>query len=765
MTAQIVLIPWKIETWQTQIATHLLQHGQVSPPQVDRITRQLILAVLWVYLCEQRGIGGRPSLHELQQGDRIYLRFLALLNTLQSRMGLTSLFPLLTPFDLSDALMGEIFRQLFCPSSHPPLNTQFQAKSAQTTLTCTILGQVYEQLLRKSIAPASATDALADSKQSAGIYYTPPAIVEFILQATLPLLLPLPPAPPPPLRLLDPACGSGAFLVAAYQFLLEWYLQCYIATLPSPLPDRAKHSSFPKQHPVLQRNKAGEWQLTQRERSRILLTHLHGVDLDPQAVTISKLCLWLMLLEDLPHPLEPLPCLNHNLHQGNALVHSDKTADQTGLPIAAEGSFDWQTAFPEILQTGGFDLVLGNPPYVDSERMTAHLSQWRSYCGQHYRTAQGNWDLFCVFIEKAIELCREGGFTSLVVPNKLASAEYAHPARHLLSQENTLLRLRDYSQVPVFTTASVYPLIYVVQKTPPQAGMTVHCEVMQDLQQVQHVRSLLPPTHSKFPWLFTATSTQASLLHRLQTNFPSLETIAHITGAATVEEAYQLQDLIQNNPTPARTDLRLVNSGTIDRYCFLWGKKKLRYLGQTYLHPIVPTEQVSKLPPKRYHQAKQPKIIMAGMTRSLECALDGKGELLAGKSTTVVQAKNGVIDLEVHETIDLRYLLGLLNSQLLNMYFSQWFSGNRLQGGYLRVGPPQVKQLPICIPNFSNPSEQQAYRQIIHQVDQLLHLRSPSLPSISRQQQQIQAAEQTIDRLICQLYRLTPTETQALQIP
>jgi hypothetical protein len=761
MTAQTVLIPWKIETWQTQIATHLLQHRQFSPLQVDRITRQLILAVLWVYFCEQRGIGCRPSLHELQQGTCIYLRFLALLTTLQNRMGLASLFPLLTPFDLSDALMGEIFRQLSSPYSHPPLNTQFQAKSAQTTPICTILGQVYEQLLRKSIAPVSVTDALANSKKSAGIYYTPPAIVEFILQATLPLLLPLPPAPPPPLRLLDPACGSGAFLVAAYQYLLDWYLQHYIAILSSPKTDRVKYPNF-FEHPVLQRNTAGEWQLTQRERSRILLTHLHGVDLDAQAVTVTKLCLWLMLMEDLPHPPEPLPCLDRNLYQGNALVHFDKTADQTRLPTAVEGSFDWQTAFPKILQTGGFDLVLGNPPYVDSENMTAHFSQWRSYCGQHYRTAQGNWDLFCVFIEKAIELCREGGFTSLVVPNKLASAEYAHLARHLLSQENTLLRLRDYSQVPVFATASVYPLIYVAQKTPPQAGMTVHCEVMQDLQQVQHVRALSFPTHSKFPWLLTATSTQASLLQRLQTNFPPLETIAQITGAATVDEAYQLQDLIQNNPTPAQTDLRLVNSGTIDRYCFLWGKKKLRYLGQTYLHPVVPAEQVSKLPPRRYHQAKQPKIIVAGMTRSLECALDVKGELLAGKSTTVIQVKNGVID---PEAIDLRYLLGLLNSQLLSVYFSQWFSGNRLQGGYLRVGPPQVKQLPVCIPNFSNPSEQQAYRQIIHHVDQLLHLRSSPFTSISRQQRQIQAAEHRIERLIYQLYCLTPNETQVLQIP
>ncbi|NJL38692.1 MAG: hypothetical protein HC899_19540 [Leptolyngbyaceae cyanobacterium SM1_4_3] len=129
----------------------------------------------------------------------------------------------------------------------------------------------------------------------------------------------------------------------------------------------------------------------------------------------------------------------------------------------------------------------------------------------------------------------------------------------------------------------------------------------------------------------------------------------------------------------------MVNSGTLDRYRFLWGKKRLRYLGASYLHPVIPAHLRQYLPRKREQQAIAPKILVAGMTRELECALDSTGKVLAAKSTAVIQS-----------TIDLRYLLGILNSKLIHFYFTNSFASNSLSGGYLRVGPPQLQQIPIC---------------------------------------------------------------------
>jgi hypothetical protein len=177
----------------------------------------------------------------------------------------------------------------------------------------------------------------------------------------------------------------------------------------------------------------------------------------------------------------------------------------------------------------------------------------------------------------------------------------------------------------------------------------------------------------------------------------------------------------------------------------LWGKTRLRYLGQTYLYPVILAHDTALLPPKRYQQAIQPKLIVASMTQQLECVLDAEGTMLAGKSTSVIQTA----------AIDLRYLLGLLNSQLMSVYFNHWFAGNRLQGGYFRVGPPQLRQLPICIPNLSNLSEQQAYEQIIAWVEQRSKPEQCHQPTNT-------AIDEAINQLVFQLYQLTEAEIKML---
>ena len=154
--------------------------------------------------------------------------------------------------------------------------------------------------------------------------------------------------------------------------------------------------------------------------------------------------------------------------------------------------------------------------------MTKYLPEWRQYCTAHYKSATGNWDLFCVFIEKALTLCRPNGFISLVVPNKLASADYASGARSLLTTESQIITLHDYSQSAAFE-AAVYPLVFVAKKrsTP--------------LKQLE----------LGAVWAIAATVPESQLLDRLRDQFPQLGAIAQVNGAATVAEAYAMQELIE----------------------------------------------------------------------------------------------------------------------------------------------------------------------------------------------------------------------------
>jgi N-6 DNA Methylase/TaqI-like C-terminal specificity domain len=526
------------------------------------------------------------------------------------------------------------------------------------TLTAHTLGEIYEQILSHS----------PTEKKTSGAYYTPVPLVDFVIENTVKVWTDGLPT------VLDPACGGGFFLLAAYQELLDQQ-----GRAASQIPQGS---------------------LTYIERERLLLHCIHGVDINPQAVAVTQLSLLLKLWEDQPRSERSLPDLSCNIRCGNAVIGEDFKDD------SQSNSLDWQKEFPHILQSGGFNIVIGNPPYIDSEWMTRYLPHWRKYCTQRYKSATGNWDLFCIFIEKALTLCRSDGLISLVVPNKLASAPYAAAARSLLTTASHIMTLQDYSQSAAFEVA-VYPLVFVAQK-----------------------RSIpIIQTDSDATWVIAPTLQQSQLLHRLDT-LPKLETIAQVKGAATVAEAYIIQDLIQEliQDGQANDPLRVVNSGTIDRYCFLWGKKPMRYLGQIVT--------IDRLPPRRLEQARQPKIIVSGMTQRLECAIDRNGSFLAGKSTVIIYAS---------QAYDLRYLLGVLNSRLISFYLTSYFGGNCLKGKYLRIGSPQIRQIPIGL-SHDPASMIQLVEQRLAETD------LENCDEIDRQ----------IDQLVYQLYGLTDLEIQTI---
>lgn len=694
-----------IEAWRSAIVAHLVQQDNYSPTQSNQVAQHLVLGLLWLLCGEQRRVLPTGTLEAWQQQPELYMRLVELLQQTDDRLGITFPFPL--PFiSVPDALLRRLLRGL-------------GGLEACGRLQASLLGQVYEQ----SLTWQTADSAVVVTKKNRGAYYTPAIVVNHMVEKTIgPVLAAT--GGQSPLHILDPACGGGAFLLGAYHYLLDWQLQQCLT--------QEKFSS-------LLQNQEGQWHLPIAERVR-LLSHLYGVDIDPQAIAVSKLSLWLMLLESpefVGQPLPRLPDFSSQLRCGNALIDADCH------------DFAWKPAFPEILANGGFEVVIGNPPYLDSEGMTMHLSHWRQACTQRYRSAVGNWDLFCVFIEKAIELCRFNGFVSLVVPNKLASADYARPVRQLLTQQTHLISIRDYAAVPVFA-ASVYPLVFVAQKG-GRSNSPLCYEAMQDLQQLRYRRSIHLPAQSGQVWRFTTQLTQA-ILSRLQQTLPTLGEIACVQGAATVAEAYEIQSLIQGNSLLSAGDLHVINSGTIDRYRLLWGQKPLRYLGQLYQYPCIAAAHRDKLPVRRYQQAIQPKIIVAGLSQRLECAIDRSGSVLAGKSTSVIWQDKG--------DVDLRYLLGLLNSQLLSIYFCHSFGGNRLQGGYYRVGPPQLRSLPIYLPDLNDATDRQQYDRLIGLVEQRLSWQDR--PDAKNQPLTLAQLEHAIDQVVYAIYCLTDVEIDEL---
>jgi len=467
-----------------------------------------------------------------------------------------------------------------------------------------------------------------------GVFYTPAPLVARLVDEALGPLLASTPADRP-IRVVDPACGAGAFLIAAARALLERREQMSRETGEALAP------------------------------AELVRASIFGVDVDPAAVQLTRAAL-AELVGAVPEDM------SENIKVGNALLGAD-------APAEAGAPFVWALEFPAAHAAGGFEAVLGNPPFVDAEAMTRHHAALRRHCAHHFEAARGNWDLFCVFIELGLRLCAPGGCLALIVPNKLASADYAAGARRLLTREARLVALHDLSAVPVFA-AEVYPLAFVARRGAGEPGPVTLTRVAGAAGADERIEMSLGTGPSDGPWPISGRGDAATIAHMRAVGRP-LGQLAEVWGAATVAEAYAIAELI----TEGESGLRVVNSGTIDRCAALWGQSPLRYLGRSYLRPVIAAPE--RLPPRRLAQARTPKLIVASMTRSLEAMLDVRGEVLAGKSTTICWWP-----------ADLRVLAAILHSRAMDDYYQHMHGGDRLARGYLRIGPRQLRALPVPAP-------------------------------------------------------------------
>lgn len=562
--------------------------------------------------------------------------------------------------------------------------------------------------------------------ERAGVVYSPPEIVDHILARTLAAALRGRTRDEvADLKLLDPACGAGAILVGACRVLMRWHAEQGRGTLG--------------------------------DRLDVLRDNLFGVDVDVRAVARTRQALLDCALEGqtdlvkrdtrvLARARAPLEA---NIRCGDALV---------------EDVFDWREVFGAVFERPepGFDVVVGNPPYLDSGWMSVHGADLRRWCAEHYTTARGNWDLYCVFVERSLQLLRRDGLHAFVVPNKIASAPYARPTRRLMTGDHTLLQVRDYSGTSVFPEG-IYPLVYVLRqgtRTDSVDRAAVLLERMRRCEGGYEIAEAVElPYTSHFPadgsvWRIFGTLGQASAVLERFSHLPTLGEVAEVHGGATVSEAYDLPALITSRELPDAGDLRILNSGTIDRYRSLWGRRPMRYLREDHAFPVVEGSAQSELPPRRLEQARTPKVIVAGMTKVLECVADEEGAVLAAKSTTIVVPR---------DKMPVAYLAGLLNSLLVNLVYRAHFGGLALASGYLRVAPPQLRDLPIPLPRTA--CEEALADELCDCARQLAAVhRDPGVGGDDGEElsQRIEDLEARIDDAVYSLYGLTEEERALL---
>ncbi|MDQ1281623.1 MAG: hypothetical protein QG670_2888 [Thermoproteota archaeon] len=783
----------EIAGWREILARNIaLRNPDLSTKDLNYAVQAIVNRIVFLRICEDRGIERLMKLQDLLNGERVYPRLCEIFRRADERYnsgifhfekeaGRESPDTLTLSLNIDDKPLKEIIKRLYYPDSP----YEFSVLPAE------ILGQVYEQFLGKVIRLTEGHRAVVEDKpevkKAGGVKYTPVYIVENIVGSTLGHILKGKTLLEVVLiSVLDPACGSGSFLIVAYQYLLDWHREWYVQNLVPLLQNGLKPSSpeirrmLPsapnetgkkgrKKEPELPvyQGRGGEWRLTTAERKRILLNNIYGVDIDRQAVEVTKLSLLLKVLEGendetISKQLKlfqerALPDLSNNIKCGNSLIGWDILNDNPGMgqeEIDRINPFDWEKEFPEIFQRGGFNLIIGNPPYG------AEFSQdLRHFLSRKYNLPVPITDSFVLFILKSFQLLRSGGLQSFIVPSPwLYMSSYVDFRKSILSN----YKLKDIIlfRQPVFSKVTVETCIETIEKKVDSENSIKFLEITEESTSLMgktyylDQSSVLKEPESNLCQIGDKIS--RDLFSSIENKAKKLSDLTHIVCGLTPYrkgkgKPHQTQEIVDNKSFDADHKV----GGTYRQY--LMGRDFHRYVWQIEKERWI--NYGDWLAEPRYAAPFNDaiKIVIRQTADSIIAQLD---------DNQYISLKN-VHNLRINfEELNYHYLLGLLNSKLISWWYQQLIPEKGRVFAEVKV--VNLKKIPILTIDFSNPAEVARHDRMVSLVDQMLSLHKQHKEARTPHEQtglqrQIEATDRQIDALVYELYGLNDEEIRIVE--
>ncbi|MBS4034046.1 MAG: N-6 DNA methylase [Ignavibacterium sp.] len=631
-----------------------------------------------------------------------------------------------------------------------------------------ILGSIYERFLGKVV---NATDKRVtieekpEVRKAGGVYYTPQYIVNYIVDNTVVKLIEgKTPKEIAKMRFADIACGSGSFLITVYERLIDYHKQWY-----QQHPEQAKKDGC-----ILYE---GAYRLSLQQKQKILLNNIYGVDLDQQAVEVTQLSLYLKLLEDettatandtwVMFKEQILPDLNKNIICGNSLIGTDILNLSLQFPLLGKERgrgevdelklkpMDFENVFPDIMKSGGFDAIVGNPPYVLSREVMD--TQIKEYYSKQYMTLWEKPNTFNLFLERAFSLISNKGLLSYIIPNSWLTIESCKLSRKHFITKNSI-RILDDLNYNVFKNVGVEPLIILLSKK--SIGSKIEYRRLLNTKDMHNPyikfdQNSWNNAKNNYSIYLSAEPAINILLDKI---LKRSSIIGELYDVRTGLQAYEYN---KGKPKQSKNDVKsriydynykfdnqtykyLVGKN-VERYAHSWSKNYLRY-----------GEWLSQ--PRTIDIFSRPRILLREITSKPPYTL------LATYIDEVYLNNKSILNiLEFSDSIDnLKFLLAQLNSKLISFYYKC-----RAVKSSRKLFPKVVIKDLRRFPTLSM-SDNSSVKKIICLVDQILTTKKQLQEAKTEGdknylQRKCDRLDREIDELVYQLYGLTEEEIKIVE--
>jgi type I restriction-modification system DNA methylase subunit len=804
----------QLRHWREELFTQLYHYNpNLSSNQIDEVIQRLFNRLIFIRTSEDRRIEDRVLLgavHEWRGSGRREELIEAL----------RSIFRDFDGYYDSDLFALHLVDQVFIEGAtiENIINGLYEIPGGMANydfslIDADVLGAVYEQYLGHvaTVAKQRAKEAQArmdlgfpseptfeltakkERRRAHGIYYTPRFVTDYIVNETVSHFLRershdeiL------NIKILDPACGSGSFLIRAYDELLNYH--------------------------AYRRSKSVA-QLDQYERLPILIKSIFGVDLDMQAVEIACLNLLLRSLAK----RETLPSLADNIRQGNSLISGteEELKGYFGDNWQEKKPFNWEREFKDIMGDGAFDVIIGNPPYVRIQTLPRDEAD---YYREYYESAFGSFDIYILFLEQAIKLLKPGGRLGFITSGKFLKADYGKRIQQLLHQNCTVESIIDLSAQQVFAEATTYPVIIVLKKGAEEKPLR-YTFIPQDIdlsKMAQPIDIATFPTsatnqEATVKGIWPPVAVGDTLLTKLSENAVPLQELADRIFQGLVTSADRIYILekrgerkegkvkVYSRSLKQELELEsallkpLLMGRDIERYTYPFPSEillfpykvaegKAEFISAQEFASAYPrcweyllqnratleNRERGKMRHERWYAYVYPKSLALHDCRKIMTGV------LASKSRFTLD-EEGIfyfmgggnaggygITLKSETKESYLYILGLLNSALLDFNLKKISSPFR--GGFFSYARRYIEKLPIHRIDLGNPPEKKRHDDLVALVDKMLELNKRlapirNTPCNERDEllREINRTDSEIDNLVYDLYGLTEGERRIVE--